>query len=53
VTWLDSTTQEVDVINHSFLAVRAGQFEMANIKGLNQDGEVVDDHQNPPAAPGK
>jgi len=53
VTWLDSTTQEVDVINHSFLAVRAGQLEMTNIEGLNQNGEVVYDHHNPPAAPGK
>lgn len=53
VIWLDNIVQEVNVINHSFLIARAGQLDMINIEGLNKDGEVVYDHKNPPAAPGK
>ena len=53
VTWADNTAQEVAVLNNSFLVVRAGQVNMLNVEGLNERGDVVYNHQNPPAAPGK
>lgn len=53
VTWADNTAQEVNVVNNSFLVVRAGQVNMINIEGLKEDGEVVYNHQNPTDAPGK
>lgn len=53
ITWKDNTVQEVEVINGSFLAVRAGQVDWIDVEGLNQNGAVVYDHQSPSAAPGK
>jgi hypothetical protein len=53
ITWNDNSVQEVDVVNGSFFAVRAGQLDMNNIEGLNKDGEVLYNQQDPQPAPGK
>jgi hypothetical protein len=41
VTWKDSMMQQVEVINASYLAARAGQVEMERVDGLNADNEIV------------
>jgi hypothetical protein len=52
VTWNDGQQQEVAVINSSYLAIRAGEFGLQNIEGLNTSGEVVYRFEQQ-AAPGK
>lgn len=52
VTWNDGQQQEVAVINSSYLAIRAGDFRLQNIEGLNTSGEVVYTSEQQ-AAPGK
>ena len=41
VTWKDGQVQEVPVVNASYAAIRAGQFNMAQVEGLNEKGEAV------------
>ena len=42
VTWDDGQTDEVDVINQSYLVYRLGSFQMKQVDGLDQSGQVVD-----------
>ena len=41
VTWSDDTTQQVDVINKSYIAARTGLFEMKKVEGLSADKKVL------------
>ena len=41
VTWKDDMMQQVEVINASYMAARAGQVEWERIEGLNADQEVI------------
>lgn len=41
VTWKDGQVQEVPVVNASYAAIRAGQFNMSRVDGLNEKGESV------------
>jgi hypothetical protein len=41
VTWSDDTTQQVDVINKSYIAARTGLFEMKKVEGLSADKRVL------------
>ncbi len=41
VTWNDGGQQEVNVINSSYITVRAGSLNFQKVEGLNADGEVV------------
>lgn len=41
VTWNDGQVQEVPVMNASYAAIRAGQFNMTLVEGLNEKGEAV------------
>ncbi len=52
VTWNDGQQQTVEVINKSYLALRAGQFGWQAVEGLNAAGEVVFG-QTMETAPGK
>ena len=52
ITWHDGSTQEVDVINGSYLALRAGEYQMTKVEGLSQDGDVLFTYSNE-IAPGK
>ncbi len=52
VTWNDGSQQEVNVINSSYIAVRAGDIRFQKVEGLNSDGEVVYSNELP-VAPGK
>jgi hypothetical protein len=52
VTWNDGMTQEVDVINDSYLSVRTGSFQHQKIEALDADGNVVYDSVSE-VAPGK
>jgi hypothetical protein len=53
VTWDDGELQRVDVINGSYLALRGGLHEYAQIQALDEGGEAVYTYENPPPAPGK
>jgi len=53
VTWQDGETQQVDVINGTYLAARAGSQEIEKIEGLDASGQVVYTHTPPEPAPGK
>jgi hypothetical protein len=48
VTWQDGQMQELNVINSSYLAVRAGDLLYQKIEGLNESGEVVHTVDAPP-----
>lgn len=52
VTWDDNQQQTVQVINESYLALRAGQFSWQAVEGLNAAEEVVFG-QTMETAPGK
>ena len=53
VTWDDGQRQRVQVVNGSYLAVREGLHDYAQLQALNAKDEVVYTHENPPPAPGK
>lgn len=53
VIWDDGERQRAEIINDSFLAVRGGFHEYIQIQALNEAGEVIYTHENPPPAPGK
>lgn len=53
VIWDDGERQRAEIINDSFLAVRGGFHEYTEIQALNEAGEVIYTHENPPPAPGK
>lgn len=53
VTWKDQMVQEVPVVNASYVSIRAGNIGFDRIEGLNEKGDVVFQHQDPGAAPGK
>ena len=50
--WNDGKTQNVDVVNHSYLVARDGQFEMQSVEALSDDGQVIYTNE-PIVAPGK
>jgi hypothetical protein len=52
VTWNDTQVQKVPVVDGTFIAVRAGQFQMQRVDGLNEEDQVVYSSQ-PQIAPGK
>jgi len=41
VTWEDGQQQIVEVINQSYIALRAGQFSWQSVEGLNDAEEVI------------
>jgi hypothetical protein len=53
VVWDDGESQRVEVVNNSYLALRAGAHTWAELQALNANGEVVYTRQNGPPAPGK
>jgi hypothetical protein len=53
VTWQDGETQQVEVVNGTYLAARAGSQEIEKIEGLDASGQVVYTHTPPVPAPGK
>jgi hypothetical protein len=53
VVWDDGERQQVEVVNGSYLALRAGAHMWAELQALNADGEVIYTHRNAPPAPGK
>ena len=53
VTWEDGETQMIEVVNGAYLALRSGRQELAQIKALDADGEVVYTYESPAPAPGK
>ena len=54
VTWEDGETQQVDVVNSSYLAIRDGsQHRDTMVKALNASGEVLYTHERAEPAPGK
>jgi hypothetical protein len=53
VVWDDGESQRVEVVNNSYLALRAGRHMWAQLQGVNEDGEVISTHENAPPAPGK
>jgi hypothetical protein len=53
VIWEDGQTQTIEVVNGAYLALRSGRQELAQIKALNADGDVVYTYESPTPAPGK
>jgi hypothetical protein len=53
VTWQDGETQQVEVVNSTYLAARTGSQEIEKIEGLDASGGVVYTHTPPEPAPGK
>jgi hypothetical protein len=53
VIWDDGEHQHVEVVNDSYLAVRGGLHEYVQLQALNEKGEVICTHDNPPPAPDK
>lgn len=53
VVWADGERQRVEVVNSSYLVVREGSQNHAEIRALNEDDEVVAAYEIPPPAPGK
>jgi hypothetical protein len=45
VTWNDNTVQEATIENGTYFAVRIGQFEMSNVQAIDEDGQIIFDHQ--------
>jgi hypothetical protein len=52
ITWADGQVQEINVINGSYLAVRAGNLEYQKVEGLNAAGGILYSNE-PQVAPGK
>ena len=53
VTWQDGETQQVEVVNGTYLAARVGSQEIEKIEGLDASGGLVYTHTPPEPAPGK
>lgn len=53
VVWDDDTSQAVDIVEGSYLAVRSGQYSVQLVNAFDDMGELVYSYQNPPPAPGK
>jgi hypothetical protein len=53
IVWDDGERQRVEVVNNSYLALRTGRHEYAQIQALNGKDEVIYTYENPPPAPGK
>lgn len=53
VTWGDGERQCIEVVNDSYLIVREGSHEYAEIRALDTDGEVIYTHERPEPATGK
>ena len=41
VTWNDDQANETAVVNNTFVAFRVGMFDMKNVEGLSEGGEVL------------
>lgn len=52
ITWDDGMLQQADVINNSYLALRAGRFNMQKLEALDANIQVVFTNE-PETAPGK
>jgi hypothetical protein len=52
VTWNDASVEEVSMVNSTFVSFRFGQFEMRNVEGLNDQGDVIYSFAQEPV-PGK
>lgn len=53
VTWNDGTLQKAEVINHSYLVLRAGKFNLQKVEALDAASQVVYTHEPGAIAPGK
>lgn len=53
VTWADGETQDVEVVNGSYLALRPGGHQLKRLEGLDSTGEVVYTYEEPGLPPGK
>jgi hypothetical protein len=53
VIWEDGTTQTVDIVKRSYLAVRSGQYSVQFIHAFDETGEMVYSYHKPTPAPGK
>ena len=41
VTWNDGNTQQVEVVNRTFMAIRPGSIQAVNFDALDKNGEIV------------
>jgi hypothetical protein len=53
VIWDDGTTQAIDIVKRSYLAVRSGQYTVQFIHAFDETGEMVYSYQKPTPAPAK
>jgi hypothetical protein len=53
IIWDDGESQQVEVVNGAYLALRAGEHEYTEVRARNAAGEVVYTHEQPQLAPGK
>lgn len=45
VTWKDNSAQDAVIENGTYFAARIGQFEMSNVQAIDENGQILFDHQ--------